>query len=132
MQVLRTIGWVLLVCAILIFSFYNWRPVEVMIWENMVLETKVPVLVVVAFLIGFAPLLAYHLSVKWSLKRRVRNLESSLKTLATTHRNDTEGQGAAVAPAAANISAESMAEAEAKADDSTKPAGSVSGAGGIG
>lgn len=93
MQVLRTIGWVLLVCAILIFSFYNWRPVEVMIWENMVLETKVPVLVVVAFLIGFAPLLAYHLSVKWSLKRRVRNLESSLKTLATTHRNDTEGQG---------------------------------------
>lgn len=130
MQVLRTIGWVLLVCAILIFSFYNWRPVEVMIWENMVLETKVPVLVVVAFLIGFAPLLAYHLSVKWSLKRRVRNLENSLKTLATTHRNDTEGQGAPVTPAPANVSAEGMAEANA--DNSTKPATSISGAGGMG
>ena len=90
MQIIRTIAWVLLVCGILIFSFYNWQPVEVTIWENLVLETKVPVLLVLAFLAGLLPLLAYHLSVKWSLKRRIRNLESSLKTLATSRRADTE------------------------------------------
>ena len=73
----------------MIFSFYNWRPVELTIWENMVLETKVPMLVLLAFLLGFVPVLAYHLSVKWALKRRIRNLENSLKTLANSRRNDT-------------------------------------------
>ncbi len=88
MAVIRTIAWIALVCGLLIFSFYNWRPVEVTIWENLVLETKVPVLMVLAFLIGFVPLMAYHLSVVWALKRRVRNLENSLKTLATSRRTD--------------------------------------------
>jgi lipopolysaccharide assembly protein A len=87
-QVIRTIAWIMLVCGIMIFSFYNWQPVEVTIWENMVLETKVPVLVVLAFLGGFLPVLAYHLSVKWGLKRRIRNLENSLKLLATSRRAD--------------------------------------------
>lgn len=102
MAVFRTILWIALVCGLLIFSFYNWRPVEVTIWENLVLETKVPVLIVLAFLLGFIPLLAYHLSVKWALKRRVRNLESSLKRLATSPRQDPASSGgdAAVMPAA--------------------------------
>lgn len=102
MQVIRTIAWVLLVCGILTFSFYNWQPVEVTIWENLVLETKVPVLLVLAFLAGLLPLLAYHLSVKWSLKRRIRNLEGSLKTLATSRRTDPAD---AVFPAAAAAAA---------------------------
>jgi hypothetical protein len=98
LAVIRTIAWILLVCGLLIFSFYNWRPVEVTIWENLVLETKVPVALMLAFLLGFAPLFAYHLSVKWALKRRVRNLENSLKMLATPRRSDaaTGGDGALV------------------------------------
>lgn len=103
MAVIRTIAWVALVCGLLIFSFYNWRPVEVTIWENLVLETKVPVLLVLAFLMGFVPLFAYHLSVKWALKRRVRNLENSLKTLATSRRSDAPaGSDGALMPVTAN------------------------------
>lgn len=103
MAVIRTIAWILLVCGLLIFSFYNWRPVEVTIWENLVLETKVPVLLVLAFLMGFVPLFAYHLSVKWALKRRVRNLENSLKTLATPRRTDTPvGSDGALVPMTAS------------------------------
>lgn len=109
MQVLRTIIWILLICGILIFSFYNWRPVEVTIWENIVLETKVPMLVIAALVIGFVPVFAYHLSVKWSLKRRIRTLEASLKTLATTHRNNSQGSPA-TEPAAASLSPESTAQ----------------------
>ena len=103
MAVFRTIAWVALVCGLLIFSFYNWRPVEVTIWENLVLETKVPVVLVLAFLMGFVPLFAYHLSVKWALKRRVRNLENSLKTLATSRRSDAPaGSDGALAPMTAS------------------------------
>jgi lipopolysaccharide assembly protein A len=47
MQIVRTIAWVLLLVLLLGFSFFNWKPVEVQIWDNLVLETKVPALVIV-------------------------------------------------------------------------------------
>ena len=79
MKILRTMAAVLMAFALLVFSLYNWQPVELMLWHNLVLETKVPVLVVLAFLIGFLPLLLYHSSIKWSLKRRIKSLENSMK-----------------------------------------------------
>ena len=47
MQILRTVIWVLILFGLLVFSFFNWDPVEVILWDNLVLETKVPVLVIV-------------------------------------------------------------------------------------
>ena len=82
MRVLRTIIWVLAAVGFLIFAIYNWQPVELTLWQNLVLETKVPVLALMAFAVGFVPLFAYHLSVKWALNRRVRALENSLKNTA--------------------------------------------------
>ena len=55
MQIVRTIVWVLLLFALLAFSFFNWKPVEVQIWSNTVLETKLPALVVISFLLGLLP-----------------------------------------------------------------------------
>ena len=55
MQVVRTIIWVLILVGVVLFSFFNWRDVEVMIWDNLVLETKVPALVIISFLLGFLP-----------------------------------------------------------------------------
>jgi hypothetical protein len=88
-KVLRTIIWVLALVGFLIFAIYNWRPVELTLWQNLVLETKVPVLALLAFALGFVPLLAYHLSVKWGLSRRVRALENSLKNTAMARQAET-------------------------------------------
>lgn len=79
MNILRTILWVLALVGFLIFAIYNWQPVELTLWQNLVLETKVPVLATLAFALGFAPMWAYHISVKWALNRRVRALENSLR-----------------------------------------------------
>jgi len=87
-QIIRTIVWVLILFGILTFSFFNWDTVEVNLWENLVLETKVPVLVIVAFLLGLVPLWLYHRSVKWSLGRRIRSLEASIKSTALAHRHE--------------------------------------------
>ncbi|MFN3989001.1 MAG: LapA family protein [Erythrobacter sp.] len=114
MAVIRTIAWILLVCGLLTFSFYNWRPVEVTIWENLVLETKVPVVLVLAFLAGFVPLFAYHLSVKWALKRRIRSLENSLKMLATNRRS--EGTGSSDGALAAMTAGTAESDRSAPAD----------------
>ena len=83
MQAVRTIVWVLVLVALLAFSFLNWRPVEVTIWPNLVLETKVPALVVVAFLMGLIPTWLVHRGVKWQLQRRISSLENAARANAT-------------------------------------------------
>ena len=88
MKILRTILWVLAAVGFLIFAIYNWRPVELRLWQNVVLETKVPVLALLAFAAGFLPMWAVHGSVTWSLKRRIRTLENSLKTSALAYRTE--------------------------------------------
>jgi uncharacterized integral membrane protein len=88
-KILRTIIWILAALGFLIFAIYNWRPVELTLWQNLVLETKVPVLALLAFAAGFVPLWAYHLSVKWALNRRVRALENSLKNMALARQAET-------------------------------------------
>ncbi|QDH36165.1 hypothetical protein E2E27_10005 [Porphyrobacter sp. YT40] len=75
--------WVLAALGFLIFAIYNWQPVELTLWQNLVLETKVPVLALLAFAAGFLPMWALHRSVTWSMGRRIRTLENSLKAAAT-------------------------------------------------
>ncbi len=98
MQIVRTIVWVLLLVALLIFSINNWNPVEVKIWEGLVLETKIPALVVIAFLLGLVPMWLMHRVSQWYYKRRLGSLESAARA-------------AAMAPAAAPVaSAEPLPE----------------------
>jgi hypothetical protein len=84
MQIVRTIVWVALLVLLLAFSFFNWRPVEVQIWDNLVLETKVPALVLIAFLLGLVPMWLIHRGSKWRLQRRITTLESAARAQAIT------------------------------------------------
>lgn len=83
MQFIRTLIWVLILAALLIFTAFNWRPVEVQIWTNLVLETKIPALVIVAFLLGLLPTWLLHRGTKWRLNRRIAHLEAATRTLNT-------------------------------------------------
>src|SRR6187200_3107969 len=82
MQIVRTIVWVLLLIALLIFSINNWNPVEVKIWEGLVLETKIPALVVIAFLFGLVPMWLMHRVSQWYYKRRLGSLENAARAAA--------------------------------------------------
>ena len=79
MQIVRTIVWVVILAALLIFTAFNWNSVEVQIWTNMVLETKIPALVIVAFLLGLVPMWLIHRGTKWRLQRRIAGLESAAR-----------------------------------------------------
>lgn len=80
MQFVRTLIWVLILAALLIFTAFNWRPVEVQIWTNLVLETKIPALVIVAFLLGLVPTWLLHRGTKWRLNRRISHLETAARS----------------------------------------------------
>lgn len=84
MQIVRTIVWVLLLVALLVFSAFNWKPVEVKIWEGLILETKIPALVVVSFLIGLVPMWMLHRANRFYMSRRISALESAARSAAVT------------------------------------------------
>ena len=75
MQIVRTIIWVLVLVALLLFSLNNWHGVEVKIWENLVLETKLPVLVLTAFMMGMLPTWLVLRAHRWQSSRRITTLE---------------------------------------------------------
>ena len=81
MQIVRTVLWVLLAVALALFAVANWRPVEVSIWDDLVLETKLPVLVIAAFLLGLVPMWLAHRVALWRLRRRVASAEAAAVSL---------------------------------------------------
>jgi putative membrane protein len=80
MQIVRTIVWVLLLIVLLIFSINNWNPVEVKIWEGLVLETKIPALVVISFLLGLLPMWLLHRITAYSARRKITSLQTAALT----------------------------------------------------
>ncbi|OJY66980.1 MAG: hypothetical protein BGP16_17325 [Sphingobium sp. 66-54] len=78
MQFLRTAFWVVLVIIIMIFTVTNWTPVSINLWSGKQLVTKLPVLVIVAFLAGSLPFWALHKATRWRLRRKLDNAERAL------------------------------------------------------
>ena len=78
MAIVRTIFWVLVAVVLVLFAINNWQPVEVRIWNSLVLETKLPALVIGAFLFGLVPMWALHRTQRWRLRRRISGLEATI------------------------------------------------------
>ena len=79
MQIIRTIVWVILLIALLLFSVNNWQDVQVKIWEGLILQTKLPALVVSSFLLGLVPMWLLHKGASWRWNRRIGTLENSVR-----------------------------------------------------
>ena len=77
MKYVRTIVWILLLIALVAFSVANWTQIEVRIWDGFVWETKLPALVIFAFLLGLVPMWLIHRGMRWRLERRISGLESA-------------------------------------------------------
>jgi len=98
MQFLRTLFWVVLAVVMIVFANNNWVPVSLVLWTGLELDTKLPVLVIGSFLLGFGPLWILHQTMRWRLKRRIAALEANAARLApgstpsaTVSRQDQDG-----------------------------------------
>ena len=79
MQIIRTIVWVVVLIALLLFSINNWQDVEVKIWEGLILQTKLPALVVASFLLGLLPMWLLHKGSSWRWNRKIGALENTVR-----------------------------------------------------
>ncbi|MGV1683181.1 lipopolysaccharide assembly protein LapA domain-containing protein [Sphingopyxis sp. GW247-27LB] len=103
MGILRTIIWVFLTIVLVLFAMANWNPVTVTIWPGQVLDTKLPVLIVVAFLLGSLPMWIALRTARWSMKRRLDSSERQLADLrAMANRSTDPAPAPASAPAPVN------------------------------
>lgn len=86
MQMLRTIVWVIIAAVVVAFSMANWKPVDVVVWPKMILETYLPLPVISAFLLGSIPLWLMYRTTQWRLTRRVESAERSAAELRDQNR----------------------------------------------
>jgi uncharacterized integral membrane protein len=75
MAFLRTLFWIVVTVIVVVFSVRNWVPVPVNLFGDTVVETKLPMLLFIGFLIGFVPLYAWHRAVKWRHNRKLSAIE---------------------------------------------------------
>ena len=81
MRFLKTLIWVTVIVGLIVFATNNWVPVSISLWGGMRLDTKLPALVIAAFMLGFFPLYFIHRTLLWRMKRRILTLEGNQRTI---------------------------------------------------
>ena len=75
MQFLRTLFWVLIAAFVAIIASENWRDVTLDLWGNLQADVKIPILLILTFLLGFLPTWLIMRGKIWRLKRRLAQEE---------------------------------------------------------
>ena len=80
MNFLKTLFWVLLAVLVALFARANWNPVTLNLWGDIQAETKIPLLVLVGFVIGWLPTWLMMAARIWTLRRRIEALDRQRAT----------------------------------------------------
>ena len=75
MQFLKTLFWVLIAVVVALFASRNWSDVTLNLWGDIQADIKLPVLLLVVFLIGFLPTWLILRARIWSHRRRIEAME---------------------------------------------------------
>jgi putative membrane protein len=75
MQFLKTLFWVLIAVLVVLFSTHNWFDVTVNLWGDIQADIKLPVLLLIFFLLGFLPTWLISRARIWSHRRRIEAME---------------------------------------------------------
>jgi hypothetical protein len=71
MSFLKTLFWIVVAVIVALFCFNNWTVVDVNLWNGLILETKLPLLLAVFFLLGLVPPLLLWQAARYRLRRRM-------------------------------------------------------------
>lgn len=71
MGFLRTLFWIAITVVVVVFSFHNWTSVTLDLFGGLQADAKLPVLLFIAFLLGFVPLYIWHRVQRWRYQRRM-------------------------------------------------------------
>jgi len=106
MSILRTVFWVIVAVVLALFTVSNWDAphadspgrIAIALWNTNVVEVRLPILIIAAFLLGLVPMWLWSRATKWQLQRK---LSSTERALASTVVNQHHDAPAPPAPSAA-------------------------------
>jgi uncharacterized integral membrane protein len=75
MQFLKTLFWVLIAVVVVLFASRNWFDVTINLWSDIQADIKLPVLLLIVFLIGFVPTWSVMRTRLWTHRRRIEAME---------------------------------------------------------
>jgi lipopolysaccharide assembly protein A len=78
MQFLKTLFWVMIAVIAVIFSYRNWTPITINLWGGLQADIKLPILLLIAFLVGFLPWYTLHKATRWQLRRKLDAAQRAL------------------------------------------------------
>lgn len=111
MNFLRTAFWVIIAVALALFTKANWviTPtdsgyVPIKLWGEIILETRLPILILAAFLLGLMPTWLWGRTRKWQLQRKLSSTERALASAVSNQ------QPAATSPATITTSSDSESD----------------------
>jgi putative membrane protein len=103
MGFLRTLFWVAVTVVVVVFSTRNWVPVTISLFGDLQADVKLPVLLMIVFLIGFGPVYLWHHAVRWRDKRRTAAERSGLiQTVPTVEAAPYQAPSPGIEPAQAD------------------------------
>ena len=103
MQFLKTLFWVAIAVALVLFARENWHPATVRLWGGLEADVKLPLLVLASFLLGFLPTLLFHRARMWSMRRRLDAHERQIAALQAPPPAAPPPESVATAPPAAPL-----------------------------
>jgi uncharacterized integral membrane protein len=71
MNFLKTLLWVVVAVSLAIFATRNWNDVTISLWGNLQADVKLPVLLLLTFLVGFLPTFLILRGRLWAVRRRL-------------------------------------------------------------
>ncbi|MFL6736536.1 MAG: lipopolysaccharide assembly protein LapA domain-containing protein [Sphingomonas sp.] len=77
MQFLKTLFWVLVAVIAVLFAVRNWTPVTLNLWGGIQADIKIPILLLIVFLLGFLPTWLLMRTRVWSHRRKIDAFERS-------------------------------------------------------
>jgi putative membrane protein len=92
MQFLKTLFWVLIAVVVTMFGYRNWSDVTLNLWNDIQADIKVPVLLLIVFLIAFLPTWLIMRARLWTLRRRIEAMERNRVASLPAHTADEDGE----------------------------------------
>ena len=73
MQFLKTLFWVVIAAFLAILASRNWHDVTMNLWGDIQADIKLPILIGLAFLLGWLPTYLVHRARLWRMKSRLES-----------------------------------------------------------
>ena len=93
MQFLKTLFWVLLAVVVVLFAVRNWTSVTLNLWGDIQADIKIPILLVIVFLLGFLPTYLVMRTKLWTHRRKLDSFERSRAAASAAPGRDYEELG---------------------------------------